>query len=55
MIDFSDWLMPIHYGSQIQEHDAVRTNCGIFDVSHMLAVDVKGEDAECFFTCCISK
>ena len=48
MVDFSGWSMPINYGSQIKEHENVRTNCGIFDVSHMLAVDIKGEDAESF-------
>ena len=48
MVDFSGWSMPINYGSQIQEHNNVRENCGIFDVSHMLAVDIKGKDAENF-------
>ena len=48
MVDFSGWSMPINYGSQIKEHELVRTNCGIFDVSHMLAVDIKGEGAENF-------
>ena len=40
--------MPIHYGSQVNEHHAVRTNCGMFDVSHMLTVDVSGADATAF-------
>ncbi|KEI36023.1 aminomethyltransferase (glycine cleavage system T protein) [Francisella sp. W12-1067] len=48
MVDFSGWSMPINYGSQIQEHNNVRENCGLFDVSHMLAVDIKGQDAEAF-------
>ncbi|API87324.1 glycine cleavage system aminomethyltransferase GcvT [Francisella uliginis] len=48
MVDFSGWSMPINYGSQIQEHNNVRENCGVFDVSHMLAVDIKGKDAEKF-------
>lgn len=48
MVDFSGWSMPINYGSQIQEHNNVRENCGVFDVSHMLAVDIKGKDAENF-------
>lgn len=48
MVDFSGWSMPINYGSQIQEHNNVRQNCGVFDVSHMLAVDIQGKDAEKF-------
>jgi aminomethyltransferase len=45
MVDFGGWDMPLHYGSQIEEHHAVRRNCGMFDVSHMCAVDVAGPDA----------
>lgn len=48
MVDFSGWQMPINYGSQLQEHNSVRNNCGIFDVSHMLAVDIIGSQAEDF-------
>nr|AAW49997.1 hypothetical protein FTT0407 [synthetic construct] len=48
MVDFSGWSMPINYGSQIQEHNNVREDCGIFDVSHMLAVDIQGSEAEKF-------
>ena len=40
MVDFSGWLMPVNYGSQIEEHHAVRKDAGIFDVSHMTVVDV---------------
>lgn len=43
MVDFAGWEMPIHYGSQIDEHHAVRTACGMFDVAHMAAVDLRGE------------
>ncbi|WP_201585454.1 glycine cleavage system aminomethyltransferase GcvT [Psychrobacter jeotgali] len=46
MVDFSGWELPIHYGSQIEEHDVVRTDAGMFDVSHMVIVDVKGKDAK---------
>lgn len=46
LVDFSGWEMPLHYGSQIDEHHAVRTDAGVFDVSHMLALDVAGADAE---------
>lgn len=48
MVDFGGWDMPISYGSQIEEHHAVRTKAGMFDVSHMLNVDVKGADAYAF-------
>ena len=40
MVDFGGWDMPVSYGSQIEEHLAVRRDAGMFDVSHMLAVDV---------------
>ncbi|MDP7153263.1 MAG: glycine cleavage system aminomethyltransferase GcvT [Gammaproteobacteria bacterium] len=46
MVDFGGWDMPLHYGSQIDEHHAVREAAGIFDVSHMTVVDVTGQDAE---------
>ncbi|MCP5269004.1 MAG: glycine cleavage system aminomethyltransferase GcvT [Zoogloeaceae bacterium] len=48
MVDFGGWDMPVNYGSQIEEHHAVRTDCGMFDVSHMCAVDVVGPDAKEF-------
>ena len=48
MVDFGGWDMPLHYGSQIEEHHAVRGDCGMFDVSHMCAVDVAGTDAKAF-------
>jgi len=40
MVDFAGWDMPLHYGSQVAEHHAVRSDAGIFDVSHMRAVDL---------------
>lgn len=46
MVDFYGWEMPINYGSQIEEHHAVRTDAGMFDVSHMTIVDIKGADAQ---------
>lgn len=46
MVDFSGWELPIHYGSQIEEHDAVRTDAGMFDVSHMVVTDIKGADTK---------
>ncbi|MFL6578383.1 MAG: hypothetical protein ACJ8MR_17295, partial [Povalibacter sp.] len=42
MVDFGGWDMPVNYGSQIEEHHAVRRNAGMFDVSHMLIADVTG-------------
>lgn len=45
MVDFGGWDMPIHYGSQIEEHHAVRQDAGMFDVSHMTVVDVSGTGA----------
>ena len=45
MVDFSGWEMPIHYGSQLEEHQKVRSDAGMFDVSHMAVVDITGPDA----------
>ena len=42
MVDFGGWDMPIHYGSQIDEHHLVRRDAGMFDVSHMTVVDLAG-------------
>lgn len=48
MVDFHGWDMPLNYGSQIEEHNAVREHCGVFDVSHMTIVDVEGAEAQNF-------
>ncbi len=48
MVDFGGWDMPVSYGSQIEEHHAVRRDAGMFDVSHMLGVDVTGVGARDF-------
>jgi len=48
MVDFHGWDMPINYGSQIEEHHAVRQDAGMFDVSHMTVVDIKGAQAKPF-------
>jgi aminomethyltransferase len=45
MVDFGGWDMPVNYGSQIEEHHAVRRDAGMFDVSHMRAVDIEGRQA----------
>ena len=42
MVDFGGWDMPLHYGSQVEEHHLVRRDAGMFDVSHMTVVDLKG-------------
>ncbi len=42
VVDFHGWDMPLHYGSQIEEHHTVRTDAGMFDVSHMTIVDLNG-------------
>ena len=48
MVDFGGWDMPLHYGSQVDEHHAVRQDAGLFDVSHMRAVDIEGPGARAF-------
>lgn len=48
MVDFFGWDMPINYGSQIEEHHAVRTDAGMFDVSHMTTIDINGADSRAF-------
>ncbi|HEY8278233.1 MAG TPA: glycine cleavage system aminomethyltransferase GcvT, partial [Bdellovibrionota bacterium] len=48
MVDFGGWHMPVQYSGLSQEHQAVRTKAGLFDVSHMGEVTVEGEGAEEF-------
>jgi len=48
IVDFGGWDMPLHYGSQLEEHHIVRTKSGMFDVSHMTIVDVKGAQSKAF-------
>ncbi len=48
MVDFGGWDMPVNYGSQIEEHHAVRKDCGMFDVSHMCVVDIRGDNVRGF-------
>ena len=42
MVDFGGWDMPLNYGSQLEEHHAVRQDAGMFDVSHMTVIDLHG-------------
>jgi len=46
MVDFGGWDMPVNYGSQIDEHHAVRADAGMFDVSHMRAVDLESASSD---------
>lgn len=48
MVSFADWDMPLHYGSQTEEHHVVRNDAGVFDVSHMTIIDIKGEFVRAF-------
>ncbi|MDR0770805.1 MAG: glycine cleavage system protein T [Burkholderiales bacterium] len=48
MVDFGGWDMPVNYGSQIEEHHAVRRDAGMFDVSHMVVLDMKGDGVRAF-------
>jgi aminomethyltransferase len=48
MVPFGGWDMPVHYGSQIKEHHAVRQDAGMFDVCHMTSVDIRGAQARDF-------
>ena len=48
MVDFGGWDMPVNYGSQLDEHHIVRTDAGMFDVSHMCVLDLEGENVRPF-------
>ena len=48
LVEFAGWEMPLHYGSQLEEHHAVRRAAGMFDVSHMTQLDIGGADATAF-------
>ncbi|HET7810215.1 MAG TPA: glycine cleavage system aminomethyltransferase GcvT [Steroidobacteraceae bacterium] len=48
MVDFGGWDMPVNYGSQIEEHHAVRRHAGVFDVSHMCVIDARGAQVRAF-------
>ncbi len=50
MVDFGGWDMPLSYGSQLEEHHAVRQDAGMFDVSHMTVVDLHGEQCRAFLS-----
>ncbi|MCM8919259.1 MAG: glycine cleavage system aminomethyltransferase GcvT [Candidatus Thiodiazotropha sp. (ex Lucinoma borealis)] len=48
LVPFGGWDMPLHYGSQLDEHHQVRRDAGMFDVSHMTVVDLKGGGAKSY-------
>jgi aminomethyltransferase len=50
LVDFVGWEMPINYGSQMDEHHQVRTDAGMFDVSHMTVVDIHGPQTRDFLS-----
>ena len=50
MVDFGGWDMPVNYGSQIEEHHAVRRHAGVFDVSHMCVIDARGPRVRAFLS-----
>ena len=51
MVDFAGWDMPVQYNSLIKEHKSVRSSAGMFDVSHMLAIDIFGTDSKVYKNC----
>jgi aminomethyltransferase len=50
IVDFGGWALPVNYGSQIEEHNAVRTDCGLFDVSNMTVSDINGPQTLAFLS-----
>ncbi len=48
LVEFGGWQMPVQYSSILEEHEAVRTRAGLFDVSHMGEIQVEGRDAQAF-------
>ncbi len=54
LVDFAGWDMPLHYGSQVQEHHRVRQDKGMFDVSHMAVVDLSGERTADYLACLLA-
>lgn len=48
MVEFAGWDLPLHFGSQLEEHHAVRRDAGVFDVSHMTVIDLEGPDCSRF-------
>src|SRR4051812_33129469 len=45
MVDFGGWDMPVQYSGIVDEHNTVRTGVGLFDVSHMGEIEIRGPEA----------
>jgi aminomethyltransferase len=54
MVPFAGWLMPVQYTSIVEEHQAVRNNVGIFDISHMGQFIVDGADTHVWLNCMLT-
>ncbi len=54
VVDFGGWDVPVHFGSQLEEHHKVRQDVGMFDVSHMTVIDIKGTGSKAFLTLLLS-
>jgi len=48
IVNYAGWLLPVQYEGLVPEHEAVRNQAGLFDVSHMGAIDISGKDAKRF-------
>jgi aminomethyltransferase len=48
VVEFGGWEMPVQYSGIVEEHNAVRSAAGLFDISHMGEIEVKGRDAHAF-------
>ena len=48
VVNYAGWFLPVQYEGLVPEHEAVRNNAGLFDVSHMGSINVSGKDAEKF-------
>ena len=48
LVDYAGWSMPVEFSGLVQEHEAVRTAAGLFDVSHMGEIEVKGSEAAAY-------
>jgi aminomethyltransferase len=46
MVPFAGWEMAVQYGGLVAEHQAVRQHCGLFDISHMGVLELRGADAK---------
>ena len=46
LVDFGGWEMPVQYSGIVEEHQAVRTGVGLFDVSHMGEIEIRGSEAQ---------